>query len=176
MFYLIFCILVIIINISISNKDNNPYFYCDYVFKNEDFYYGTYRIRKPGKYCLGENIILNPRPGSIEYPNKYGSWFPINEKYYPGSISHDNGGFALGFWAAITIETSNVELDLMGFEMIQSREFYLQQRFYNHIEIQNAPFNFGQGPANFGQTIEKIRNIHIKNGIHIFIYIYLCIC
>lgn len=170
MFYLIFCILVIIINISISNKDNNPYFYCDYVFKNEDFYYGTYRIRKPGKYCLGENIILNPRPGSIEYPNKYGSWFPINEKYYPGSISHDNGGFALGFWAAITIETSNVELDLMGFEMIQSREFYLQQRFYNHIEIQNAPFNFGQGPANFGQTIEKIRNIHIKNGIH------LCIC
>ena len=152
MLHLILCIISIVTSIIADSGDHddnnnindNPYYFCDYVFKNQDFYYGTYRIIKSGKYCLGENIVLNPRAGSVEYPNKYGSWFPINDQFYPGSVNHDDGGFALGFFAAISIEVSNVELDLMGFGIVQARPFYLQQRFFNLIEIQNAPFNWSR--------------------------------
>eukprot|EP00488_Nonionellina_sp_1-RS-2012_P003063 TRINITY_DN6234_c0_g1_i1.p1 TRINITY_DN6234_c0_g1~~TRINITY_DN6234_c0_g1_i1.p1 ORF type:complete len:140 (-),score=51.97 TRINITY_DN6234_c0_g1_i1:32-394(-) len=107
----------------------------------------------------------NPRPGSIGNPNKYGSWFPINDHLYPGSIDHDAGGFALGFFSAVSIEVSDVELELNGFEISMSKEFYLQQRFFNIIEIQNAPFNSGQGPASFGETVSKIKIFTSKRNI-----------
>lgn len=147
-----------------SAGDNDGYNDCNYVLKNDDFSDGTFRIQKSGRYCLGEDISFNPRPGSADRPNDYGAWWPVNEKLYPGSVKHDNGGWALGFFAALSIETSHVELDLMGYEISMAKEFYLQQRFCNLIEVQNAPFNFGQGPANFGQSVQRIKNVHIKNG------------
>eukprot|EP00485_Elphidium_margaritaceum_P000739 CAMPEP_0202687368 /NCGR_PEP_ID=MMETSP1385-20130828/3059_1 /ASSEMBLY_ACC=CAM_ASM_000861 /TAXON_ID=933848 /ORGANISM="Elphidium margaritaceum" /LENGTH=688 /DNA_ID=CAMNT_0049342149 /DNA_START=102 /DNA_END=2168 /DNA_ORIENTATION=- len=144
-----------------NGDENNG---CDYVFRNSDFYAGTVRIRRSGRYCLGEDIVFNPKQGNIASPNRYGAWFPTDAKAYPGCDTHDDGSFALGFFAAIAIETSNVELDLKGYELRAGRRFYIQQRFFNLIEIQNAPFDFGEGPANFGQTVQRIRNVYIKNG------------
>eukprot|EP01084_Bolivina_argentea_P255176 429114_1 len=138
---------------------------CDYTYFNQDFEYGTVRIKQRGTYCLGENISMNPRKGSSNNPNAIGAWFPINENTFPGSVKHDNGGWALGFFAGISVEVSDVTIDLQGYKFEMSKSFYLQQRWFNIIQIQNAAFNFGQGPANFGQTISRIQNISIHNGI-----------
>eukprot|EP01084_Bolivina_argentea_P207155 353512_1 len=138
---------------------------CDYVLYNKDFEYGTYRIQTSGVYCLGENIDFGPHPATADDPNKYGAWFPYDEHEWPGSQTHDGGGYALGFFSAICIECSDVIIDLKGYEIQQSKPFYLQQRWFNCIEIQTAAFNFGQGPANFGETVERIHNIRIMNGI-----------
>eukprot|EP01084_Bolivina_argentea_P107949 192953_1 len=137
---------------------------CDYFLSNADFEQGTYKITSSGKYCLTEDIHFNPRSGDIHDPNKYGAWFPTNDHVYPGSTTYQDGGYALGFFSAISIEEGDVEVDLQGFEIAMSKPFYIQQRFYNHIEIQKAAFNSGQGPTAFGETVPKIRNVFIHNG------------
>lgn len=62
--------------------------------------------------------------------------------------------YYLGFFAAITIEADNVEIDLNGFEIRQSKEFYLVQRFFNVIELNNRPFvpNEGVSSLNYQKT------------------------
>ena len=80
---------------------------CDECLSVEDFNDGTYRIRESGKYCLSEDIEFNPSD----------HWFPTNALQYPGCHSHLGGAYALGFFAAITIETDDVELDLNGWSI-----------------------------------------------------------
>eukprot|EP01084_Bolivina_argentea_P250266 419248_1 len=153
-------ITLIIIITSVSESTN-----CDHTYFNQDFEYGTVRIKQSGTYCLGENISMNPRKGSWNNPNEMGAWFPINDNSFPGCVNHENGGWALGFFAGISIEISDVTIDLQGYKFEMSKPFYLQQRWFNIIEIQNTAFNFGEGPTNFGQTINRIQNICIRNGI-----------
>ena len=75
-----------------------------------------------------------------------------------------NGPYHMGFFAAITIETNNVVIDLNGYNIEQSMEHYLQQRFFSIIELAPSPFITGQGPSNFG-PFTKYKNIKIHNGI-----------
>eukprot|EP01084_Bolivina_argentea_P207154 353510_1 len=99
---------------------------CDSILTNEDFYNGTFRIRQAGTYCLGEDISMNPHPGSLADPNAIGAWFPVDEYKFPGSIRHDSGGWALGFFAAIAIEGNHITIDLKGYQIEMSEEFYIQ--------------------------------------------------
>eukprot|EP00485_Elphidium_margaritaceum_P006656 CAMPEP_0202690396 /NCGR_PEP_ID=MMETSP1385-20130828/5391_1 /ASSEMBLY_ACC=CAM_ASM_000861 /TAXON_ID=933848 /ORGANISM="Elphidium margaritaceum" /LENGTH=779 /DNA_ID=CAMNT_0049345657 /DNA_START=26 /DNA_END=2365 /DNA_ORIENTATION=- len=156
---------------------------CDYCLVNEDFETGTYRILNSAKYCLGEDIVFNPRAPdedlSYASPNgHYYNWFPgeyrTDLEQYPGTLEYINknqpvnGPFAGGFFAAITVETVDVEIDLQGHSIAQHPHFNTQQRFYANIEVQNKPYDelskrttgiwmWGPSPV--------VNNIYIHNGI-----------
>lgn len=117
----------------------------------EDFTKGTYRIRKPGRYIVTEDIIFNPNPENDFRPD------PTDDKY-------KSDAYVLGFFAAITVESKDVEIDLNGKTIRQSQAFYLQQRFFSVIELASAPFVNGQGPADFGKDYRYADNCWIHDG------------
>lgn len=145
-----------------KNKNNNNVV----GLTQADFEEGTYRITEPGVYRLKEDIEFGPQAA-----NDY--WPPRNLWYkFPPSAYH------LGFFAAITIETDDVTIDLNGHELKQSKEFYLLQRFYNNIELNNRIFvsNEGVSSLNYQKTDKPVpneppvgkfitpMNVVIKNG------------
>lgn len=136
--------------------------------QQSDFNQGTYRIRQPGIYKLTENIVFNPNPSTWNGTKLTGNdWFPTLSQQTGGSQAQypvmPYGPYHLGFFAAITVETDNVMIDLNGFTISQSMEHYLQQRFFSIIELASSPFIAGQGPSNFGPIVSP-RYITIKNG------------
>ena len=131
-----------------------------------DFENGTYRIKESGKYKLTEDIVFEPQESNDYWPP-----FDLWEEYPPSA-------YYLGFFAAITIEADDVEIDLNGFEIRQSDEFYLLQRFFNAIELNNRIFvqNEGVASLNYQETdtpaggtdaagaLFTPTNVLIKNG------------
>ena len=115
--------------------------------RQSDFIGGTVRITRPGIYVLQEDIVFEPNPHHDFFPTPNQI---ISGQYPVGS----KGAYHLGFFAAITIETEGVILDLNGYTVQQSKLHNLQQRFYANIELANAPFIANQGPADF--TTESI--------------------
>ncbi|GMH93165.1 hypothetical protein TrVE_jg8497 [Triparma verrucosa] len=65
----------------------------------DDFKDGTVRITEPGLYVLTEDIVFDPA----------------------------DGAYTLGFFAAITVETDGVILDLQGHTIRQSYAHYFHQ-------------------------------------------------
>lgn len=124
-----------------------------YKLNNTMFANGTYRITRPGTYILEEDICFNPNRYDNHLPR------PDQDKKYPKSQ-----GFVLGFFAAITIETSNVILDLNGYTIKLNDLFNLRQRFCALIELASSPFIPKQGPGNFGKVINSANNTIIRNG------------
>ena len=92
-----------------------------------DFAHGTYRISTPGTYRLMEDIDFEPRPDNDH-------WNPFDDPNYP--INQ----FYLGFFAAITIESNDVVVDLNGHTLQMSKKFYLLQRFFIVIEVKGKMF------------------------------------
>lgn len=130
----------------IDRLNNIKYLY------QRDFLQGTYRITEPGKYKLYENIIFHPNPNNGFKPRD------DQTKKYP------RGAYILGFFAVITIETSDVKLDLNGYKIEVSEEFNQNQRFASIIECSNSPFLKKQGPADFGEFNKAPSNVTIYNG------------
>ena len=120
--------------------------------KQSDFSTGTYTIDKPGVYILTENISFKPNP---------------DKDFLPGPLLSNCAvdPFTLGFFAAIRICCEEVVLDLNGFRLEQSKEHYLQQRFFSLIELADRPFQSSTGPANFGTKLNPARMTTIRNGI-----------
>ena len=115
------------------------------------------RITRPGIYVLQENIIFEP--------NKDNDFFPTMEQITSGQYpSFTSGPYHLGFFAAITIESDNVLLDLNQKTIKQSALHNLQQRFYANIELASAPFIPTQGPGDFGSSVVTPTNVLIRNG------------
>ena len=141
---------------------------CDVVLKQSDFDDGTVRITASGTYCFGEDIVFNPL-AQREDPNAIGAYFPRNNAYFPGSADQSAGQFGLGFFAAITIEASDVTIDLFGHSLSYGFEFYLQQRWGALIEIANSAFLDAVGPFDFidadSEPFVNVQNIQIKNGV-----------
>ena len=108
------------------------------VLSQKDFDYGTYRITKPGYYILTEDITFHPNPKNNFKPTEE----QIKSKLYPVP-----GPYNLNFFAALTIETTGVILDLNNHTIQQSKEHFLIQRFYANIELASAPFINPQGPS-----------------------------
>eukprot|EP01083_Nonionella_stella_P235151 827155_1 len=100
----------------------------------------------------------------MDMPNVMGSWFPNNDDAYPGCVSQSDGAFALGYFAAISIETSHVHINLHGRTIQMHWHFYLQQRFFSVIEIAPSPFLPHVGPANFGTYFVSVHDVSIYNG------------
>nr|QBK92178.1 MAG: hypothetical protein LCPAC304_05250 [Pithovirus LCPAC304] len=122
-----------------------------YNLTQSDFEKGTFRITKPGKYILKENITFAPNP---------------KNDFRPLSTQRDYAGrpFSLGFFAAITIEVDGVEIDLNRKTLRQSDKMAWMQRFYANIETASTAFISGQGPGKFGKSILSPKYIYIHNG------------
>lgn len=116
------------------------------VLTNASFVNGTFRIRTPGHYQLGEDIDFDPP--TLERPSRIYPFPP----------------YQLGFFAAITVECDNVILDLNGYTLQQSEKHALRQRFYSNIELSSQPFNAGAGPSVFGAGVRSANNCYIKGG------------
>ena len=158
-----------------SLTELNPYFeYLESKYKNSntivclsnsDFENGTYRILNPGYYKLSEDIIFNPNPSTYSNDTLTGpDWMPdyTNPEQVEKYPIHP---YHLGFFTALTVECDNVIVDLNGFSIQQSREHYLQQRFFSCIELANQPFIPNQGPSDFGLVFKSPVGVCIKNGL-----------
>ena len=124
------------------------------LIKQSDFDAGTYRITKPGTYRLGEHIKFEPNPRN--------RGMPTDEQRTSGL--YQAKAYLLGFFAAITIETTNVVLDLGGYTIEQTLLHQRQQRFYAHIELSSTPFPHKAGPFDAGVPKPACDNIIIRNG------------
>jgi hypothetical protein len=123
-----------------------------FCLKQYHFERGTFRIRKPGRYVLSEDILFHPYPHNQFRP-------PADSKYA------QLPAYSLGFFAALTIECDGVEIDLAGHSICQSEACALFQRYYSHIELASTPFLPGQGPGNFGPALISPRWIWIHGGV-----------
>ena len=137
--------------------------------KQEDFSFGTLRIKQSGYYKLTENIVFNPNPSTWNDGKLVGNdWNPTPAQTGEGSTAlypiMPYGPYHLGFFAAIAVEANNVIIDLNGFSLSQSVEHYLQQRFFSLIELASSPFIPKQGPSNFGTTVFFPQYVKVKNG------------
>lgn len=140
-----------------SYNNNTPYACIN--LRQSNFTNGTVRITKPGIYILQENIEFEPNSGNDFMPTGP----QIASGQYPVGTA---GAYHLGFFAAITIETTGVILDLNGKTIKQTTLHSLQQRFYANIELASAPFIPAQGPATFStpSNFKAGEKVLIKNG------------
>ena len=137
------------------------------ILRQADFEEGTFRITEPGTYKLEEDIVFGPQATTNDYWPPHSLW----HRYPPAA-------YYLGFFAAITIEADDVTIDLNGKEIRQSREFYLVQRFYNNIQLNNRIFVSNEGVSSLNyQKTDKVaggppagnfitpKNVKIMNGV-----------
>lgn len=107
---------------------------------NEDFELGTLIIDEPGKYKLCEDIVFDPIQDKA---------LPVTEMYLPDFNVYNENAYGMGFFAAIAISASNVEIYLNNHSIEQSASHALMQRFFAIIELANSPFLQSVGPAQF---------------------------
>mmetsp|Transcript_107836 Transcript_107836/g.337655 ORF Transcript_107836/g.337655 Transcript_107836/m.337655 type:complete len:596 (+) Transcript_107836:114-1901(+) len=125
----------------------------------QDFATGTVRITQGGRYTLGEDIVFDPH-----HPNATWAGIPQDSVEFP-----QLAGYFLGFFAAIAIEASNVELDCMGHTIRMSERFHKLQRFFSNIELGSSPFLNGEGPPQFASALTTpgvpvfAKNVTIQN-------------
>ena len=129
--------------------------------KQSHFTKGTVRITTPGIYVLLENINFEP--------NSDNDFMPTGQQIASGQYPvGKDGAYHLGFFAAITIETTGVILELNGKTLQQTKLHSLQQRFFANIETASAPFIPKQGPSTNGfssaSNYKPGEKVLIKNG------------
>ena len=131
-----------------------------------DFDNGTYRIKNPGIYKINEDITFSPN-SNLFTSNNCDDLQNVLDNFQPTESQFNNEyppiPYKFGFFAAITIESDNVEIDLNGHLIQQSDIHHVQQRFFSTIELNASPFIKPQGPADFGD-ITFPKNIYIHNG------------
>eukprot|EP00662_Eupelagonemidae_sp_cell21_P000484 gene484-22200_t len=88
-----------------------------------DFAAGTY-----------QDITFQPRAGPEGDPAR----FP-------------RGPYFLGFFAAVTIEADGVWLDLANHTLDMGRRFWLEQRFFALVQLNDRPFVPHEGPGGLNQ-------------------------
>lgn len=168
---------------STFTTSQKKYRYHTVLVVQDDFKDGTLRIREPCMIKLSENIYFNPnRPETwlnenskiTEHfslatkldPDRKLDWWPdfrkdSNKQYFEKEVRN---AYRLGFFAAISIETQDVILNLNNYKIQQHPEHALQQRFFSIIELADQPFVPKQGPADFGKNLRSASNVLIKNG------------
>ena len=138
-----------------------------YYLYSSDFEFGTYRIKKPGRYILMEDILFNPNSGSTGDANDDNkAWRPHSNQQdsYPGAGQYRDPYF-MGFFAAITVETSDVIIDLNDHTLAMDEIFYYQQRWFTLISLTSQYYLPGQGNGFLGANPQFASNVVIKDGI-----------
>eukprot|EP00485_Elphidium_margaritaceum_P019055 CAMPEP_0202726258 /NCGR_PEP_ID=MMETSP1385-20130828/184520_1 /ASSEMBLY_ACC=CAM_ASM_000861 /TAXON_ID=933848 /ORGANISM="Elphidium margaritaceum" /LENGTH=996 /DNA_ID=CAMNT_0049392475 /DNA_START=97 /DNA_END=3086 /DNA_ORIENTATION=+ len=143
-----------------------------YRLYQKDFEKGTYRIQKPGKYIVMEDITFDFKApdgymdGGLDTYNGPSDWWPTYDQIedYPGAGDLRDPYF-LGFWAGITIEADNVILELNHHSLQMSEALFYQQSFFALISLTSQVFLPGQGPGFFGASPIAASNVMIRNGV-----------
>ncbi|GFH62103.1 hypothetical protein CTEN210_18579 [Chaetoceros tenuissimus] len=140
-----------------SNKNDRSIHapYDAFCLVNDDFAKGTLIINTPGTYKLCEDIVFDPIQ-NIE--------LPIMEMYLPDFKVYDRNAYGLGFFAAIAISASNVEIYLNNHSIEQSEGHALMQRFFAVFELANSPFLKSVGPSQF------VGNVEFESASNVGIY------
>ena len=143
---------------------------------------GTLILDKPGHYIIMEDLSFNPNAVGTQVfgvdaqrlglqdgdlLDSYRSGGPLPSQFTVAGGPYDPKSYGIGFFAMIAIKggASGSIIDLNGFQIEQSEEHALQQRFFSVIELAGAPFITGQGPHDFGQNgNDAVSNLVIKNG------------
>lgn len=133
-----------------------------------DFDNGTLRVTEPCTLKFTSDILFDPNAGErladgkID-PARTKDWFPLHSQteYQEEEVRN---AYHLGFFAAITVETEGVIVDLNQNTLAMSKEFALMQQFYAHIELSDQPFPMNSGPADFGAKLKAARKVWIKDG------------
>jgi hypothetical protein len=120
-----------------SFNNNNPY--STIYLSQSSFATGTVRITCPGYYVLLEDIAFHPNPTN--------DFKPTQEQILSGQYPKGPGAYNLDFFAALTVESEDVFIDMRGHTIQQSYEHFIMQRFYANIELASAPFIGAQGPS-----------------------------
>lgn len=95
-------------------------------------------------------------------PNKY---FALAGRVRPEHVQYyDRRAFGIGFFSAICVHAHDIIIDLNGFNIKQSDEHALNQRFFSVIELASVPFITGQGPHDFGDKLQYASRCMIHNG------------
>ena len=118
-----------------------------------NFETGTYRITQPGVYKLSGDIVFAP--------NESDDFRPLSTQ----TLYEDPAYAKYGFFAAITIETVGVTLDMCGYSLKQSDAFAVAQRFYSNILLNSTPDIAGEGPAPCCCNTGVAHQTTIKNGL-----------
>ena len=138
--------MIVIVKIKMNNFDKS---FCCWHGKEitpitaRDFSRGPFRITRPGRYLLVDDISFNPSMGPT---------------------SSDGLNHSRGWICAISIECSDVIFDLGGHCISQSEEHALQMRFFAVILLGSSLFELHtQGPFDMGGS-KQVRNICVRNG------------
>lgn len=125
---------------------------------NDDFVLGTLIIDEPGDYKLCEDIVFKPNPygGSSAGISPLDAFVP---NFHDGV--YDENEYGMGFFSAISIKTSGVNLYLDCHTLEQSPEHALLQRFYANIELASSPFLPKVGPHDFGDGFVPATDVQI---------------
>lgn len=123
---------------------------------NADFVLGTLIIDEAGTYKLCEDINFKPNPAS-----GVKSLDSSLDSFHPDFSIYDENAYGLGFFSAIAIGTSGVDLFLDCHKIEQSLEHALMQRFFAIIELASSPFLPKVGPHDFGDNFEPATDVKI---------------
>jgi HAMP domain-containing protein len=134
------------------------------ILANADFAQGTVRIQTP-QTCvmLKEDIEFEPNQSPWSRTDTdLATWmFPTAAQL---QSTYNSRAYLMGFFAALTVETSQVLVDLNTFTIKQGKFHNLMQRFYANIELSSQTFPPGQGPFDFGSSMNASDTVWIKNG------------
>jgi len=108
-----------------------------------------------------EDISFSPNANG---PTPYDSCWAEPSQLKSNGGSYGDHEYGMGFFAAITVETSDVEIDLNNHKLEQSPEHALLQRFFTVIELASSPFLCTQGPHTFCSNFVPASNVHIHSG------------
>lgn len=135
------------------DSDQNKYEGYAVELRNADFAHGTLIVRTSCLLLLAEDIQFGPNP-----IHDFTIRRPQQDAKYPL-----HSGFQLGFFAAIAITGQRIVLDGQHHSLAQHPMHAILQRFYAHIELASSAFIVGEGPVQFGTSIESARDIIICN-------------
>lgn len=114
---------------------------------------------------LTENISFGPA-GTTQ--GDYTDHWTTNEvpltQFVSGGGLYPDAAYRLGFFAAISLFANDVVIDMNGFNIEQTVEHSLFQRFYANIELSNIPFLPTQGPHTFGPKLIAAKNCALVNS------------
>eukprot|EP01006_Ploeotia_vitrea_P067670 TRINITY_DN9803_c0_g1_i1.p1 TRINITY_DN9803_c0_g1~~TRINITY_DN9803_c0_g1_i1.p1 ORF type:complete len:1056 (-),score=78.21 TRINITY_DN9803_c0_g1_i1:164-3202(-) len=139
---------------------------------------GTFRIRSPGVYVITEDIVFWPRMSEFRPIDKAGNeelilrWEPSDDMrrdssaYPDGSGEEGEGGYGLGWFAAITVECSDVTIDFQNHKVEMAAPYRYTQRFFSLVTLNNQLFPPGYGPVGTvcGNKMEVATHVTIRNG------------
>lgn len=109
-----------------------------------DFSRGTVRLTRPGRFLLSEDVVFDPATAPE---------------------AADGQAHSRGWTCAVSIESSDVILDLGGHSLRQSERHALKVRFFALVLLGRSLFRLPtQGPFKMGGS-ERVERVRVRDGL-----------